>query len=93
MAQLDRVFVSTSRQTIELSWYSRDLLLAELRHRDSATAIVAAFDQAVDPARPVRLGRADEAVLDEVIQEWSRRLSGELPVGVWDLRNALADYQ
>jgi hypothetical protein len=89
--RLDRVAISTSRTTIELPWASRDKLLHELRHLDSADAIRTAF-AAVGASTPVPLSRADKVILYNAINEWSRSVTVDaLPTGVWELRCALAD--
>ncbi len=85
------VLIVTSRATIELSWKSREALLHEIRHLESARGIIHAFE-AVGTSRPVPLTRQDEGLLLEVINEWSRGVTVEgLPAGIWDLRCALAD--
>ena len=85
------VLIVTSRATIELSWKSREALLHEIRHLESARGIIHAFE-AVGTSRPVPLTRQDEGLLFDVINEWSRGVTVDgLPAGIWDLRCALAD--
>jgi hypothetical protein len=87
----ERVLIVTSRTTIELSWKSREALLHEIRHLDSARGIIDAFE-AVGTSRPVPLTRQDEALLLEAINQWSVGVTVDgLPAGIWDLRCALAD--
>jgi len=50
--RLDHVSVATSRDRVTLPWNSRDALLAEIRHLDSAAGIVKAFTD-VGATRPV----------------------------------------
>jgi hypothetical protein len=89
--RLDRVAIATSRTTIELPWGSRDRLLHEIRNLAGADTIRTAFD-AVGASRPVPLSRADEIILFNAINEWSRSVTVDgLPAGVWELRCALAD--
>ena len=87
----ERVQIVTSHSTIELTWKSREALLHEIRHLESARGIVHAFD-AVGTSRPVPLTRQDQDLLFKVINEWSRGVTVDgLPAGIWDLRCALAD--
>lgn len=91
--RLDRVVVTTSRRsgTVALPWTSREKLLAEIRHLDSAAGIVKAFGD-VGATRPVTLTDEDRALLFELLEFWSARVGFEqLPVGIWDLRCAIAD--
>ena len=68
---------------------SRELLLAEIRHLDSAAGIVKAFTD-VGASRPVTLSDEDSALLFELIEAWSRKVGvGTFPRGVWDLRCAI----
>lgn len=87
----ERVLIVTSRATIELSWKSREALLHELRHLEWARGIIVAFE-AVGTSRPVPLSRSDEALLLEAINQWSVGVTVDgLPLGIWELRCALAD--
>jgi hypothetical protein len=87
----ERVKIATSRTTIELSWKSREALLHEIRHLESARGIIDAFE-AVGTSRPVPLTRHDQSVLFEVINQWALGVNVDgLPSGIWALRCALAD--
>jgi hypothetical protein len=87
----ERVRIFTDRATVELSWKSREALLHEIRHLESARGIIAAFE-AAGTSRPVPLTRRDEGLLFEVINQWSQGVTVDgLPAGIWDLRCALAD--
>ncbi len=88
--RLDRVHISTSRGTLEIPWSSRDALLDRFASLDRARAIRAAF-LTVGASRPVQLGRADVAVLVQLIDDWAHHTGAmKLPAGLWDLHNALA---
>jgi hypothetical protein len=92
-ARLDRVHVelASRHEPLELPWDSRDKLLDEIRHFDSARPIVADFENA-GASRPVKLTLEQKAELIELIEAWADRVSiTELPAVVWDLRCALAD--
>ena len=57
---------------------------------ESARALIGAFE-AVGTRRPVPLTRHDEGLLFEAINQWAQGVTVEgLPVGIWDLRCALA---
>jgi hypothetical protein len=87
----ERVLVSTSRTTAELPWESRQALLSEFRHLDSARPIIDAFE-AVGTSRSVTLPREQVAELYSFLNFWSGQVTiPNLPEGVWDLRCALAD--
>jgi hypothetical protein len=90
--RIDHVTVATGRERVRLPWKSRDALLAELRHLDSAAGIRKAFED-VGATRPVTLSDADRALLYTAVEHWSHRLGSfeDLPAGVWDLRCAIAD--
>jgi len=80
----------TSHAAIELSWKSREALLHEIRHLESARGIIDAFE-AVGTSRPVPLTRHDEGLLREAINQWSVGVTVDgLPAGIWELRCALA---
>ena len=84
------VQIVTSQATIELSWKSREALLHEIRHLESARGITGAFET-VGTSRPVALTRHEEGLLFEAINQWSQGVTVEgLPAGIWDLRCALA---
>jgi hypothetical protein len=90
--RLDRVVVTTSRGSVKLPWASRDAILHEIRHLDSARQVVHAFE-AVGASRPVEIDRADERLLLATIDLMMRNAGGpdKLPEGVFALRNALLD--
>jgi hypothetical protein len=90
--RLNRVLVRYSRGTVELSWASRDALLAEIRHLDSAQGIRDAFE-AVGAPRPVTLKRSDVVLLVQAIDVMMKDAGGpdRLPPGIYELRNALID--
>ncbi len=90
-ARLNRVSVALSRGEVELPWASRDLLLGEIKHLESARTTIDAFE-AVGASRPVRLPLEGKGLLVEAINLWSQNVQvGGLPEGVWDLRCALID--
>jgi hypothetical protein len=90
--RLDRVQVALSRGIIELPWDSRDLLIREIHHLESAKPIIYAFN-AVGASKPVTLEREDAATLYALIDHWATQVRlGGLPEGVWELRCALADH-
>jgi hypothetical protein len=86
-----RVRVALSRGDIVFPWDSREELLNQIRHLDSAQPIVAAFE-AVGTSRPVVLTTEQKALLIELVEFWGTQtrfgLRG-LPEGMFDLRNAL----
>lgn len=89
--RLGVVTVSYSRGKVQLPWASRDLLLQEINHLDSAHATIDAF-QAVGASQPVELRRSDKELLIEAINVWSHNVTVDgLPDGVWDLRCSLVD--
>ena len=77
-----------------LPWESRQQLLDQLRHLDSARPIVKAFED-VGTSGPVRLTPEDKGLLITVIEHWGSQVRGGLtdglPAGVFGLRNALHD--
>jgi len=62
-----RVRISLSRGQVVLPWDSRQALLGQMRHLDSAVPIIAAFE-AVGVSRPVQLTIGDMNILIEVIE-------------------------
>jgi hypothetical protein len=91
-ARLNQMTVKTSRDVVTLPWQSRDDLLREIRHLDSAREIVAAFE-AVGATRPVEISTADQSLLVQAIDVWMSNAGGPdaLPPGIFALRNALLD--
>ena len=92
--RLDIVNVAYSRGTVELPWASRDALLNQIKHLDSAKDVTDAF-VAVGATRPVELSNDDAGLLLGVINHWASQTPGGyagLPDGVWDLRNAVVDH-
>ena len=89
----ERVRVAYSRGEVAFSWESRQELLKQIRHLESALSIVAAFE-AVGTSRPVVLTTDQKASLIELIERWGTQvrfgLKG-LPEGMFALRNALHD--
>ena len=69
--RLDRVAIQTSRGAVELPWSSRDELLREIRHLESAKPVVAAFDS-VGASRPVELDREGMVLIVEAIHAGRR---------------------
>jgi hypothetical protein len=91
--RLDRVTVRYSRGEVVLPWHSRDQLLAEIRHLESGQGVRGAFE-AVGASRPVTLGSADDkGLVVKAIDVWMGNVGGpdRLPVGIFELRNALID--
>jgi hypothetical protein len=90
--RLDTVAVAYSRGVVEIPWDSRDQLLAEIRHLDSAQPTIAAFE-AVGASRPVTLDNDQASLVIQAIDVWMRNVGGpdKLPGGIFALRNALID--
>ncbi len=90
--RLDRVTIRVGRDLIEIPWSSRDALLDEIRHLDSAKPVVAAFE-AVGASRPVALEQDGMALLVQTIHVMSSNAGGmhRVPEGLADLRHALVD--
>jgi hypothetical protein len=85
--RLDRVHVATSQRTVVLPWASRDALLEQMRHLDTMTPVVDAFE-AVGASVPVRLTLEQKARLVDVVRVWADQ-ADELPEGVPELRDEL----
>jgi hypothetical protein len=87
------VRIACSRGEVSIPWESREALLLEIRHLDSAAPTVEAFS-AVGVSRPVELTLEQKGLLIEVIEQWATQadfgLEG-LPDGMIDLRNALRE--
>jgi hypothetical protein len=92
--RLNRVEVLTSRAqpgSVAISWDAREALLERLGLGEEHAAAVDAF-RAVGASRPVRLRLEDKQTLCQVIDEWMYDVGGgQLPEGIFDLRNALHD--
>jgi nucleotide-binding universal stress UspA family protein len=93
--RIDHVSVAVDRggetNAVRLPWKSRDYLLRKLRATDGAEGIVTAFEE-VGATSPVELTTAQKAVLYRVLDDRSFTTGfHELPVGFFELRNALAD--
>jgi hypothetical protein len=89
--RIDTVTIPLSREKIELPWESQQALLSQFSHLDSLRSLREAF-QAVGTSRPVELTREQKGHLLQVIEHWA--IAGgfaELPVGIYELRNALID--
>jgi hypothetical protein len=89
----ERVRIALSRGDVVIPWESRQALLKEIRHLESAGPIVAAFE-AVGISRPVTLTLEQKGELIELIEFWATQtrfgLKG-LPEGTFEFRNALHD--
>jgi hypothetical protein len=91
VSRLDQVTVSLSRGDVVLPWESRNRLLDEVKHLDSASKTIQAFE-AVGASMPVRLPTEGKGLLIEAINVWSRNVTVDgLPEVVWELRCALID--
>lgn len=92
--RLDEIRIPLSRTVVALPWESRQQLLEEMRHLDSANPIITEF-QAVGTTRPVKLTAEQKGLLITVIEHWGSQVRGGLtdglPPGVFELRNALHD--
>ncbi len=90
-ARLDRVTISLWHGPFELPRSSRDELLEEMSRVDDAREAIRAFHGA-GASSPVRLDRADKAMLVRVIETWFGEVGKEeLPQGIWELRAALLE--
>jgi hypothetical protein len=87
------VRIACSRGEVSIPWESREALLLEIRHLDSAAPTVEAFS-AVGVSRPVELTLEQKGLLIEVIEQWATQadfgLEG-LPEGMIDLCDALRE--
>ena len=82
------VRVACSRGTIELPRRSCDALVDRIRHLEFVDGALDAFET----SGTVKLDRAGIRLVVDVIDKWARAVgAARLPVGVWGLRNALAD--
>lgn len=92
--RLDRVLVQLASrgEPLEMPRDSRDKLLDEIRHLDSAQGIRDAF-AAVGASRPVELKRTRSSLLVQAIDVWMGNVGGpdRLPTAIHELRNALID--
>jgi hypothetical protein len=90
--RLDRVTVTTRYGDVELPWASRDALLQEIRHLESARSTIAKFE-AVGATRPVVLEPDEKNLVVEAIHVMSRNAGGmqNLPEGLEQLRHNLVD--
>jgi hypothetical protein len=88
MGRLNRVLVAIPDGVVVIPSDSRDALLEELRPRDDAQDVIAAFE-AAGATRPVELDVYGQVVVVETI----RAMAGvaKLPDGLSDLLAALAD--
>jgi hypothetical protein len=89
----ERVRIALSRGDVVLPWGSRQELLKQIRHLESAQPIVTEFE-AVGVSQPVPLTLEQKGTLIELIEFWATQtrfgLKG-LPEGMFELRNALHD--
>ena len=92
--RIDHVRIRLSRGVVEIPWESRNALIEEIRHLDSAKPIVDAFE-AAGVSRPILFTREQKADLIEFIEFWGSQVQGGLtdglPQGMFELRNALHD--
>jgi len=79
----------TGREPIEIGWASRDLLLDEIAHLPSSRAIRDCFE-AVGASAPVQLADAHKGEVLTAIDEWAKRMAGDIPEPIQQLRDALA---
>jgi hypothetical protein len=87
---MNRVLVAVPGAEVVVPWESRDALLDELRRRDDAGEVIAAFE-AAGATRPVELDVYSQVVVVETIRDMQRRPEGGLPDGLRDLLAALVD--
>jgi hypothetical protein len=89
---IDHVEIPLGRETIRLPWASREALLGQFKHLDSAREMLRQFE-GVGTSRPVQLTQEQKRDLLEVIVDWAGAEGGydRLPEGVYDLRHALLD--
>ena len=87
---IDHVEIALSRETINLSWTSRAVLLEELQHLDPCGRYKAFED--VGTSRPVSLTQQQNDLL-QVIVHWAEAEEDydRLPEGIFDLPHALDD--
>src|ERR1700730_6280284 len=90
----ERVRIALSRGDVVIPWESRQALLNEIRHLESAQPMVAAFE-AVGISRPVKLSPALKTELLRLIELWGAEVPGGLtkglPESIFELRNDLHD--
>ena len=82
------VLVGVRGAVVVLPVDSRDRLLDELRTRNDAEDVIAAFESGAGSG-PVELDVYDQVVVVEAIREIEKR--GQLPDGLGDLLDALVD--
>ena len=87
---MNHVLVAVPGAEVVVPWDSRDALLKELRRRDDAGEVIAAFE-AVGATRPVELDVYSQVVVVETIRDMESRAEGRLPDGLRDLLAALVD--
>jgi hypothetical protein len=89
--RLDRVRIVCPQGIFAIPGRSRDALLDQIRHLESAAEVRNAF--VTDGAsRPVTLSGEDVAVLSGVLETWARKSGAQqLPPGLWELRNGLQE--
>jgi class 3 adenylate cyclase len=87
---MNRVLVAVPGAEVVVPLESRDALLEELRSRDDAEEVIAAFE-AVGATRPVELDVYSQVVVVEAIRNMEHRAEGRLPEGLRDLLDALVD--
>ena len=80
----------TGRDPIEIGWGSRDLLLDEIAHLASSRAIRDCFE-AVGASAPVQLTDEHKGDVLTAIDEWAKRLAGDIPEPIRELRDAITE--
>jgi len=87
--RLDHVRVQLLHGTVDLSWETRELLLAELGDSDEAAAVRRAFVGS-GTTSAVSLTQPQKDWLAERITLWAERVDvAGVPDAVWQLRNLL----
>jgi hypothetical protein len=90
MNRLNRVQIAVDGDVVSIPWDSRDELLKELRARDEAKPVLAAF-LAVGATRPVILEAERKTLVLETIRRMQNVGRGRLPRGLFGLLMALTD--
>jgi hypothetical protein len=89
--RLDRIRIVCPQGIFAIPGRSRDALVDEIEHLESAAEIRDAL-VAEGASRPVTLSGDDVAILSGVLDSWARKSGAQqLPPGLWELRNGLQD--
>jgi hypothetical protein len=90
--RLDRVEVATRYGVDPISWTAREAILDELRHLESASDAVAAF-QAVGASRPVEVDTSQKLAVLDAISVIANNAGGydKIEPELFALRNDLVD--